>query len=137
MMRIIISMNKWGVGLVGLLWLGIIQTAIGQCTGSPITSFTLQKAEVINQNAQQGEISVEIEGGESPFVYKLVADHRGKGVEEISISNPTSQRQYTFRNVPANTSYFYRVEVQSANTSEGKLPAALCQKRLIPNIELK
>ncbi|MGD1891805.1 MAG: hypothetical protein ACFB15_14595 [Cyclobacteriaceae bacterium] len=110
---------------------------VGQCTGKPITSFTLQKAEVVSQNTKQGEISVEIKGGESPFVYKLIADYRGKGVEEISISSPTGQRQYTFRNVPANTSYFYRVEVLSANTSEGKLPTALCQRRSIPNIELK
>ncbi|MEM9672044.1 MAG: hypothetical protein AAF992_05585 [Bacteroidota bacterium] len=133
----ITSMNTWGLGLIGLLWFGTIQTMVGQCTGKPITSFTLQKAEVVSQNTKQGEISVEIKGGESPFVYKLIADYRGKGVEEISISSPTTQRQYTFRNVPANTSYFYRVEVLSANTSEGKLPTALCQRRSIPNIELK
>ncbi|WKN45482.1 hypothetical protein [Tunicatimonas pelagia] len=122
--------------LIGLLCLGS-QWVLGQCLGDPITSFVLEKAEIVNQEDQSGEISVRIQGGSPPYIYKLVADHRGKGTKEVSISPATNQREYTFRDVPGNTSFFYRVEVISSNESKGQLLQAICQKRAVLNIELK
>ncbi|MEM9834219.1 MAG: hypothetical protein AAF944_26535 [Bacteroidota bacterium] len=127
------------VYLIGLLCLGCSQWALAQCSGDPIESFVLQKAEIVNQAEQRGEISVRIQGGSPPYIYKLIADYRGKGTEEVDTSPATNQREYIFRNVPGNTSFFYQVEVISSNESEskGQLLQAICQKRAVLNIELK
>ena len=131
------SKKVWEWCLLGFFWLGASQYAVAQCAGSPITSFALEQTIITNTENHLGEITVVLQGGNAPFIYKLVADHRGKGTKEVLISSPTHQRRYTFQGVPANTDFFYQVEVVSSNRSEGAMPEAICQKRSVLNIELK
>jgi len=47
-------MNKWGMSLVGLLWFGMIQTAVGQCPPSEEVTVQVSGEQAFAQN--QGEI---------------------------------------------------------------------------------
>ena len=114
--------------------------AVGQCSGTPIKRFEMTQVSHTTRGADNGSIEVAVQGGEGPFVYTLMIDHGGQGTQVISTSSPTSRRSYTFRKIPSNTSagnLGYIIQVQSANGSDKNYPIALCQQRMISNIEVK
>lgn len=114
-------------------------TTFGQCKGTGISSFELQSASYDNAK-EEGQITVSIQGGEPPFIFRLIGDRGGKGKIKLKESLPTTNRTYTFESLDANginTNIFYQVEVESSNQSQGNIPAAICRKRIIQNIEVK
>jgi len=109
-------------------------TTFGQCEGTGISSFELQSASYDNAK-EEGQITVSIQGGEPPFIFRLIGDRGGKGKIKLKESLPTTNRIYTFESL--DTNIFYQVEVESSNQSQGNMPAAICRKRIIQNIEVK
>jgi hypothetical protein len=113
---------------------------MAQCGENPIQGFEVTQIEPTTGGAANGAITVQVTGGEAPFVYSLFADFGGKGKEVVQTSSATAARTYTFRNVAANAksnTNGYVVAVQSSNQSEGNMPEAICQRRTISNIEVK
>ena len=114
--------------------------AVAQCGSNPIQGFEVTQVDNTTDGAANGEIEVQVVGGEAPFVYTLMADFGGKGKEVVHTSSSTSQTTYTFRNVAANARancIGYIVEVQSSNNSGANYPVALCRQRMISNIEIE
>ncbi len=115
------------------------QLAFGQCEGEAISNFQLVKANA-SDGKTQGQITVSISGGEAPFTYRLMGDRGGRGIVQLQESAPITARSYTFRNINPNyaeENIFYQVEVETSNQHQGSMPAAICRKRIIQNIELK
>lgn len=114
--------------------------AFGQCSGDPIQGFEVAQITHTTGNQANGTIEVQVSGGDAPFVYTLMADFGGKGKEVVSTSAATTQRAYTFRKIASTTdvrAIGYTIEVQSANGSDPHYPVALCQQRMISNLEVK
>lgn len=113
---------------------------MAQCGENPIQGFEVTQINATTGGAANGAITVQVTGGEAPFVYSLFADFGGKGKEVVQTSSATAARTYTFRNVAANAksnTNGYVIEVQSSNKSSTSYPVILCRKRTISNVEVK
>lgn len=110
--------------------------AYGQCTGTPIISFSLTNTVNVSCfNGNDGEIEVTLDGGEAPFSYFLVIDLGGSEIPIAEVIGTTDQT-VTFTNLFSNTAIGpYRVNVI---TSNGVIsgPIAVCALRQVSGIDI-
>ncbi|MEQ9437902.1 MAG: hypothetical protein RIG62_02600, partial [Cyclobacteriaceae bacterium] len=114
---------------------------MAQCTGTPITSFSITNVQDVTCNGgSDGSITVEIVGGEAPYVYELNVDFGGGGIAPFLNSPSTTDTEYTFSGLPAEsaTGGSYQIIVKTSNSHTSGTPALikLCSERQITNIDL-
>ncbi|MGD1891804.1 MAG: SprB repeat-containing protein, partial [Cyclobacteriaceae bacterium] len=106
--------------LVGIfIWIGSTQSTLAQCTGDPITSFSITNIQDVSCNGgSDGSITVEVVGGEAPYVFELNVDFGGGGVAPFLNSPSTTDTEYTFTNLPAEstTGGSYQLVVKTSNS---------------------
>jgi len=123
------------VFLSAICLLGLSKRTSAQCTGTPITSFTVTNiVDVSCFNGSDGEIEVTLVGGQPPFTYSLVLETGGGDIPLDQKSNTTDQFA-VFSNLFANAPFggTYKITVV---TSNGGSPPAICTRRTITNIDV-
>ncbi len=123
-----------------LLLLFISTRSYAQC-GNEITEFKV--TNVTNASCfggQDGSISVELSGGEAPFVYELWVDQGGSGSTKLQESPSTTNRVHTFTSLFAESiiggNYFTVVKTSNVHTSGNATLTQLCSERQLSGIDL-
>ncbi|MEM9834220.1 MAG: fibronectin type III domain-containing protein [Bacteroidota bacterium] len=122
-------------------WLLNTSEVSGQCTGNPFNDITITDIQNVTCNGGfDGSITVEIDGGEAPFVYELVLDQGGAGVTPLLSSPSTNDTEYIFLNLPAESvaGGNYRIIVKTSNDHPSGIPilVASCSEKRIDDIDL-
>ncbi|WKN45481.1 fibronectin type III domain-containing protein [Tunicatimonas pelagia] len=127
--------------IVLFAWLLNTSQVLGQCTGTPFNDIAITDIQNVTCNGgADGSITVEVDGGEAPFVYELVLDQGGAGVTPLLSSPSTTDTEYTFSGLPAETvaGGNYRIIVKTSNSHSSGIPilVASCSERRIDDIDL-
>ncbi len=117
-----------------IAFLGLSRVASAQCTGTPITSFSVTKiVDVSCFGGSDGSIEVTLAGGLAPFNYSLVLE-TGSGDIPIGSFTNTNSQKVTFTGLFANAPFGGQYKVTLV-TSNGGLPA-ICRSRQISLINV-